>query len=249
MEMLAEAAGFAILATISPTALAVMTVFLTSANPRRNALMYVAGAMLMTVVMAVAMLYAIRATGLNLQRERESRYELRVALGILAVALGVVVGSRMPRGAWKFRETRESREGKPGKGVISRLVSQPTARTAFVTGLITFAPTTTFIAAVQVIATADVGVPRTAVGLAVVVVLSAMIPWLPLLAYLAAPDATTRRLRAANGWLRVHGKALTVVVLAICGIALILNGAIGLATRRLPLPGGHPAGGSPLPGH
>jgi hypothetical protein len=231
--MLAEAAGFAILATISPTALVVMTVFLSSVNPRRTALMYVAGAMVMTVVMAVALLYAIRATGLNLQRGREPRYGLRLALGILALALGVVVSSRMPRGSWRSRgtqKTQETREGRLGKGVISRLVSQPTARTAFVTGLILYAPSATFIAAVQVIATANVDIARTVVGLAIVVMLSAMIPWLPLLAYLAAPDATTDRLQVANRWLRVHGKALTVVVLAICGIALIVNGAVGLAT-------------------
>jgi threonine/homoserine/homoserine lactone efflux protein len=252
--MLTEAAGFAILATISPTALAVMTVFLGSDNPRRAALMYVAGAMVMSVLMAVALLFVIRATGLNLPRGYEPRYGLRLALGILAVASGVVVGIRMPRKTRESKESRESPEDKPGKSVVSRLVREPTASAAFVAGLIVFAPGTTFIAAVQVIATADVNVTRTAAGLAIVVVLSAMIPWLPLLAYLAAPDTTTRRLRAANRWLRVHGKALTVAVLAICGIALILNGALGLATRRLALPGGYPcravtpAGRLPLPG-
>jgi hypothetical protein len=224
--MLAEAAGFAILATISPAALAVMTVFLTSANPRRSALMYVAGAMLMTVVMAVVMLYAIRATGLNLRRGYESRYGLRLAVGILALALAVVISWRVRRTP---RRLSEPREDQPGRGLMSRLVTRPTARTAFVAGLIVFAPSATFIAAVQAIATADADVPVTALGLTIVVVLSAMISWLPLLAYLAAPAATTRRLRAASGWLRVHGKELTVGALAICGIVLVINGALGLA--------------------
>jgi threonine/homoserine/homoserine lactone efflux protein len=231
--MLAEVAGFAILATISPAALTVMTVFLASASPRRAALMYVTGALVMTVVMAVAVLLAIRVSGLNLQREYYPRYGLRLALGIVALAVGAVIGSRMPRGSWTFRGPGEPRQVKPGSGLISRLANRPTARTAFVAGLICFVPSATFIAAVQVIATANADIAFTALGLAIVVVLTAMIAWLPMLAYLAAPDATARRLRAANGWLRVHGKALTVVALAICGIALVINGALGLANRRL----------------
>jgi hypothetical protein len=222
--MLAEAAGFAILATLSPTALAVMTFFLGSVNPRRTALLYVAGAMLMTIVMAVAMLYAIRAAGLNLRSGYDARYGLRLAVGILSLALGVVLGIRGPR------EPRKPREDKPARGVMSRLVSRPTARAAFVAGLVVFTPTTTFIAAVQVIATANADVPATALGLTIVVLLRAMIPWVPLLAYLAAPDATAGRLGAWNTWLRVHGRTLTIAVLAICGIALVVNGTLGLAT-------------------
>ena len=59
--MLAEAAGFALLAAISPTALLVMAVFLNSAEPRRNALMYTTGAVVMTVAAAVAALFAYLA--------------------------------------------------------------------------------------------------------------------------------------------------------------------------------------------
>ena len=52
--MLAEAAGFALLAAISPPALLVMAVFPGSAEPRRNALMYTGAAVAMTVTAALA---------------------------------------------------------------------------------------------------------------------------------------------------------------------------------------------------
>ncbi len=42
--MLTEAAGFAVLAALSPTALLVSAVFLGSASPRRTVLLYLAGA-------------------------------------------------------------------------------------------------------------------------------------------------------------------------------------------------------------
>ena len=47
--VLLQAAGFAVLAAISPTALLVMAVWLVSANPRRMAMLYVTGAVIMTV--------------------------------------------------------------------------------------------------------------------------------------------------------------------------------------------------------
>ena len=61
--MIAEAAGFAILAALSPTALLVMAVFLGAERPRETALAYVAGAMIMTVLMAVTVLLALLRRG------------------------------------------------------------------------------------------------------------------------------------------------------------------------------------------
>jgi hypothetical protein len=195
--MVGEAAGFALLAAISPTALLMMAVFLSSASPRQTALMYVAGAMLMSVAMAVAVLFVIRAAGLNQPRQHDPRYGLRLGLGVLALVAVAVIAVRGQNAA-----------GGSGseKGMMSRLV-----------------------AAVQVVATANADVPVTALALVVVVVVTVLIVWLPLLAYLAAPDATTRRLDLLNGWLRAHARTLAIAGLTIGGIVLIVNGALGLA--------------------
>ncbi|MGD0705112.1 MAG: hypothetical protein ABSA02_35155 [Trebonia sp.] len=66
-------------------------------------------------------------------------------------------------------------------------------------------------------------------GLATVVIITVLVVWLPLVAYLAAPDAATRLLRNLNGWLRANGKMLTTAALAIAAVALIVNGALGVA--------------------
>jgi Sap, sulfolipid-1-addressing protein len=218
--MLAEATGFALLAAISPTSLLVMAVFLGSDNPRRTALTYVAGATVMTAAMAVAVLFAIRAAGLDQPRQHDPRYGLRLGLGVLALAAAVIV-------RWRKRPAPEA--GKTGPGMLSRLTAQPRPATAFIAGLILFAPGATFIAAVQAIATANTHPPITVLGLAIVVAVTLTVVWLPLVAYLVAPDATTRRLKAVNDWLRVRGKALAIGALAIGGIVLIINGALGLA--------------------
>ena len=99
--MLVQATGFALLAAVSPTALLVMAVFLGSANPRATALMYAAGALVMTVVMAITILLLLRATGLNQPRQHGPSYALRFGLGVVALAAAVFV-SRRKRPADRF---------------------------------------------------------------------------------------------------------------------------------------------------
>jgi len=224
--VLGQAAGFALLAAVSPTALLVMAVFLGSDNPRRTALMYVAGAMIMTVAMAVVVLFVLRATGLNQPRQHAPRYGLRLGLGVIALAFSLYL---IRRGK---RPKPASHDGKPKRpGLIARLTASPSPRTAFVLGLLLFAPSTTFIAAVQVIATANEPVPITAAAVIVVVILTAATVWLPLLGYLVFPEATTRVLRQANEWLRVRGRLLVTGALWIAGLILVVDGALGLASR------------------
>jgi hypothetical protein len=114
-------------------------------------------------------------------------------------------------------------------GFMSRLVAQPSPRTAFVAGLILFAPSAMFIAAVQVIASARAGTPATVFGLLIVVILTALTAWAPLLAYLSAPEATQRRLGMVNAWLRARGRRLAGFALVGGGVVLVINGALGLA--------------------
>jgi len=214
--MLAQAAGFAFLAAISPTALLVMAVFLGSAKPRETALAYVAGAIVMSVAMAVTLLVVIRVAGLDQPRDHDPRYGLRLAIGVLALAAAVVVIRRHPRPAGS------------GSGIISRLIARPSAGSAFAAGLILFAPSATFIAAIQVVATARTRVPGTVLGLVIVVIVSVLIVWLPLAAFLSAPEATTHWLSAFNGWLRARGKVLAACALAVGGVILLIDGILGL---------------------
>ena len=141
MTVLAQAAGFAVLASISPTALLVMAVYLSTANPRTMALLYVAGAVIMTVAMAVALLVVIRFTGLNLPQGHDPRFGLRLGLGVLALAGAV------------FYTVRRRPEPQPDEarrpGFVGRLIARPSPHIAFATGLLLFAPGATFIAAVR----------------------------------------------------------------------------------------------------
>jgi len=235
--MLLQAAGFAVLAALSPTALLISAVYLGSARPRTTALCYLAGAVLISTVMGIAVLLLLRYGDFQLPGHRTPRYGLRLGLGLVILAAIAVVARRKPRLlAVPGQPGNPGGPGQPGpgrqpdqgKGIVSRLVSSPSPRTAVVVGLLVFGPGVTFIAAIQVIATARAGVPLSALGLVIVIVINVAFVWLPFLAYLAAPDLTTRKLTAFNAWLRAHGRILLILALLVAGAALTVNGLLGL---------------------
>jgi hypothetical protein len=141
---------------------------------------------------------------------------VRLGLGVIALTASLVMSRRKPKPA------------RPDKkpGLITRLMMHPSPIAAFVLGLLLFAPSVSFIAAVQVIATAKAS--DATIALAVVVLIDVMFIWLPLGFYLAAPNATTRTLQAINAWLQAHSHRLAVVLLAVVGVVLIGNGIYGL---------------------
>ncbi len=216
--MLGQAAGFAFLAALSPTALLVGAVYLGSASPRKTTLAYLAGAMTVALIVAVIVLLALHAGGLSHPHQRQPRYGLRLGLGVLALAAGAFVARRKARPAGS-----ESRQG-----LLARMMTRPAPATAFAVGLLVFAPSVTFIAAAQVIATARASSGLIVVAVAVIVLIYVMAAWLPLALHLIAPDQTTLRLRAFDSWLRANGRVLLAGALLLAGLLLVINGIGGL---------------------
>jgi len=221
--MLLQAAGLALLAALSPTALLVAAVYLGSARPRLVTAFYLAGAVLMSLIMGVILLVALRNANLQRPGEHTPRYELRLVLGILLLAAAVVVARRQPR---------PPDPDKPPKGIVAKMVADPKPRSAFLVGLLIFAPGVSFLAAVQVIATAQASFDLTAIALILVVVINVLLVWLPIVIHLVAPGVATRYLTAFNGWLRAHGKLILICVLAVVGGIMIINGIYGLVAGR-----------------
>ncbi len=220
--MLVQAAGLALLAAVSPTALLLAAVYLGSARPRTTILLYLTGAVLMSLVMGIVVLAALRAGGFSLPKHRQDRYGLRLGLGILILLAGVVLLRRKPK---------PPDPGRPQKGIVSRLIAAPAPATAFPAGILVFAPGVTFIAAIQVVATAHADLSETAAGLVLIVIINVSLVWLPMILYLAAPEPTTRRLGAFNGWLRRHGRAILSGALVAAGAILTVNGITGLIQK------------------
>jgi len=216
--MLLQAIGYALLGAISPTALVVSAVFLASDNPRRTALFFLLGAVMTTVLMAVILFLVLRAGGLSHPNERQPRYDLRLGLGVLALGLSLFLARRKPR--------PPDPDKKPN--LVMRMAARPGPRAAFAVGVLLFTPSVTYVAAVQVIATSNSPTGLVVLGLVLVAAIDAMFAWLPLVLFLAAPEATTRKLKQLDTWLHLNGRKLLVAATAIAGAALIADGIAGL---------------------
>jgi MFS family permease len=224
--MLSEAAGLAVLAALSPTALIVVAVFLGAENPRRTVLIYLMGALVMTVIMATVVYVALRAGHVYKPRQHQTRYGLRLGLGLLMLIAAPFVWhrGRHPHAPKEKTTTKK----KKGPGLITRLTERPGPKEAFFLGLLVYAPSATFIAAVQVVATAKEGTGTAIFGMFVVIVITLALVWLPVLLFLFLPEQTTRVLGLLNGFLRTRGRDIAVGALVIAGLALTINGLIGL---------------------
>lgn len=218
--MVTQAAGFAVLAALSPTALLVAAVFLGGANPRRIVVLYLAGAICMTAIMAAIVYFVLRAGHLYKPRERQARYYVRLGLGLLCLIAAVHLVRRAPR---------RRPVTKQGKGLVSRLTARPRPATAFIAGLIIYAPSLTFVAAVQAVATADVSATRAVLALLLIIAITVAFVWLPLVLYLLAPARTTALLGSFNTWLRTHGFHIVVCALAVGGVLLTISGIRSVA--------------------
>ncbi len=219
--MILEAAGFALLASLSPTALLIGAVYLGSARPRLTAAYYLIGAVAMSLAMGLVLIEVLRAANLSRPGNHTPRYDLRLGLGVALVVLGLVLRRRRPKPA-------DGTQARPG--LLSRMVAEPAPGSAFVVGLLVFAPGASFLAAVQVIATARASVEATVAAVITVVVINVLLVWLPIVLHYVAPEQTTRYLTAFNGWLRAHGRTVTVWGLLVVGWILVGNGIYGLVT-------------------
>jgi len=217
--VLAQAAALALLASLSPTALLVSAVYLGSARPRLTGLFYLAGAVAMSLAMGVVILVVLRGAGLSRPHEHTPRYGLRLGLGILLLAAGIFVATRKPR---------QPDPAQPRPGLVSRMIANPAPLSAFLVGILIFAPGVTFLAALQVIATARASVELTTLAVAIVVIINVLLVWLPIVLHVVAPGPTARRLGAFNAWLRAHGRTVLVGVLVVVGAIMIFNGSYGL---------------------
>src|SRR5215469_9061088 len=174
----------------------------------------------MTIIMAIVVLLVLHAVGLNQPRERDPRYGLRLGIGVIALVAGVVMALRKPK---------PPDPEKPAQGIMSKLVANPGPVSAFIVGILVFTPGVTFIAAMQVIATAQASIEAVVTAAIVVVIINVLLVWLPIVLHFIAPAVTSRYLTAFNAWLRAHGHTLLAGLLIVAGVILIVNGSLGLA--------------------
>lgn len=220
-----QAAGLAAIAAFYPPAVLIAALYLGSERPGRTTTLYVAGGLTVVTVVGIIALVAIRAGGLSHLGQHQTRYGVRLALGVVAIVAAIVLYLRNS----KRDPDQPGKPKKPKKpSLIERLTSKPSPLTAFAVGAVMFGPSVTFIAAVQVVGTAKAGLGQTIGAMAMIILLAVAFAWLPLVAYLIAPARTIRTLHTFESWLKRHGRTVVTIAVGVIGVLLVAQGISGL---------------------
>jgi len=215
-----QAAGLALLAACYPPAMLIASLYLASARPGRITASYVLGGLVAVTVVGVAALIAIRAGGLSLPGHQTTRYGFRLGLGLVALAASLIIFRRKPK------PPDSTKAKKPN--LITRWSADPSPGTAFAVGVLMFAVSAAFLAAVQVVAVSKASLGATIAAMAMIVAVTLLLGWAPLIAYLIAPNATTRTLSGFNRWMTRHSRVLLTAAVGVIGVILVAQGAAGL---------------------
>jgi glycerol uptake facilitator-like aquaporin len=202
-----------------PALLAVVLVALRSRNTNRLLAAFLAGSLLTTIGIGLAIVSLLGDSSVIASHTRRSAGPVAdLVVGILAVLLGLFLGRRSgPLGAPRTSESWSERALARGAPV------------AFLVGIVfnVFPGLLPFIA-LKDIAEADFSTGAAAalvVGFYLVMFIPAE---LPLIGYSVAPARTTAAVDRLNAWLDRNGRRIAVLALEIAGAYLIVRGSIGL---------------------
>jgi Sap-like sulfolipid-1-addressing protein len=212
---------------LNPTLIAGTTVMLLLPHPKRLMVGYLAGAFAMSIPLGLVIVFALSGTSAIQTTQRTLSPAVDIALGAIALLLGVGVGSeRAERAIDHRREAKAERDKPPPRW--QRAMSKGSARTTFVIGALLTLPGASYLAGLD--AMSKLNVSKAVIVLIVIgfnIVMLALLE-VPLLCFALAPEWTPGALDRAKAYLNRRGLKLTERALLFLGAALIIKGVIGL---------------------
>lgn len=208
--MFAEAIPSALGAAIYPPALLFMAFLLVRPQPRRRSLVFLAGAVLITLAVGFAVVLLLQGSGVESPQHRTVPPWIDLGLGVVLIAFAVVVARRPPRGP-KATTRREL-------GLLG----------LFAVGVVMYTPSPLYLASLHAVAKAHASLAATVVGVVVVAATYLLVIEIPIIAHAIRPEATVRGVTAVNAWLSRHGRLLIVAAAGAFGVYLVVSAVVHL---------------------
>lgn len=211
--MLAEVITPALAAAVWPPALLFLAFLLGTSNPRKRALVYLAGAIVVTLGFGFVAVVFLQGVGLSRGAHPVAHAWIDVVLGVLLLVCAAVL-ARYPR-LLSSATPRERRE----LGVLA----------LFVTGMAMYSPSPFYLASLHAITKADLNGVEIAFSVIIVAAIYMSMIEIPIVLYLVWPQRTTRWLDSWNRQLSRHGRKIMIVAAILIGAYLLVSGIIQLA--------------------
>jgi hypothetical protein len=220
-----------LLAMLTPTLLAAVTVMMLLPNPKRLMLGYLLGAYTTSISLGLLIVFSLHGSESVSTAKHTLGPAEDIVLGLLALLIAFVLGT--DRDA-KVRERRQHRkeakeEGGPKRESLpERLLGRGSPRITFVVGVLLTFPGVSYLTALDRMAKLDASVPEIAALVVVFCLIQQLLLELPLIGYTFAPDWTKDAVERFRAWLKRNGRRGGIVFAAAIGALLVLRGVITL---------------------
>ena len=210
-----QAIPLALISSLYPLGLAAILLLAQTGRPRPKVGVFLIGALACTLTVGFVVVFVLHDAGIGQGSEQSDQYWLRLAIGVVFMAVAVFLARRPPR---------------PNRGPsrVSRAASQGGLFAIFVVGVALYLPSPTYLSALQVVGTTKMSDAATAIWVVIVVAIVLITVEVPVLLFLLAPDWTVPKLQAVKGWLDRNGRTLLVAVVGLIGLWEFIDGLVGL---------------------
>jgi Sap, sulfolipid-1-addressing protein len=212
-----QAIPLVLIASLYPFGLAVVLLLAEAQRYKGRVTVFLAGAAICTLGIGFAVVFALHGAGLGQQSEQSPRYGLRIGIGVTFVVVAVILARRPPKPK-KSGESKVTHAARNG-GVIAVLVA----------GILLYLPAPTYLSALQEVGSSKLSTAATVAWVVIVVAITLITIWVPVLVIVLAPGWSKPKLAALNSWLSRNSRTLLIVVLVVLGAWQIIDGIVGLA--------------------
>jgi hypothetical protein len=210
-----QAIPLALISSLYPLGLAAILLLAQTARPRPKVGVFLIGALACTLTVGFVVVFVLHDAGIGQGSEQSDQYWLRLAIGVVFMAVAVFLARRPPR-------------SHSGPSRVSRAASQGGLFAIFVVGVALYLPSPTYLSALQVVGTTKMSDAATAIWVVIVVAIVLITVEVPVLLFLLAPGWTVPKLQTVNAWLDRNGHTLLVAVVGAIGLWEFLDGLVGL---------------------
>jgi hypothetical protein len=219
-RMLTEAIPASLAAALYPQALLFVAYLLAHPEPRKRALVFTAGAVVASLGSGLALVFILQGTGIERgPRQFTVPPWIDLGIGILLLTAAVYLWFRPPKGPKAAKQRREL-------GLFALVAI----------GLVMYAPSPLYLAALHAIAKAHDSVLVTVLSVVLVAALYMLFIEIPIIGHAVWPEATLRVVTAMNAWFGRHGRTIIVLVAGAFGAYLVISAAVHLLHGPAPSP-------------
>jgi hypothetical protein len=217
-------------AALNPTLLAATTVMLLLPKPRTLMLGYLLGALVTSISAGLVIVFYLEDSGAVSVAKNSLNPAEDFVFGVIALIVAQALSNERDA---HLRERRAERKAAKAKGKEAsgpprwqRAISNGTARTTFVVGVLLSLPGTSYLVALVRLSKDDLSTVEAILAVLGFNLIMLVLLEVPLFAYWVAPETTPGKVERFKSWLRRDGRRVAIKVATVIGLLLIARAVI-----------------------